>query len=103
MRRIPVACTLAEDDAHTRVTEWQRFLGAEVTEVERTGGVVRLQLRDDDAALLAAVDLARRETVCCAFLEFRLTVLADAVRLEIEAPEEAAPILDGLIGCLQAD
>jgi hypothetical protein len=45
-----------------------------------------------------ATDLARREHACCAFLDFRLLLLSDAVWLENDAPPAAADLLEGLIG-----
>lgn len=68
-----------------------------VVEIARSEGSVRLRLEDSDEALLLATDLARREKTCCAFFEFRLVPLPEAVWLEVEAPDEAAAILDELV------
>lgn len=56
-----------------------------------------LRLVDDEDTLLCAADLARREKVCCPFLEFRLVLLCEAVWFEIEVPEDAASLLEGLV------
>jgi hypothetical protein len=77
--------------------EWRQLLNGQVLEVERIDGTARLRLRDGDAAVLTATDLARREKACCPFFDFRLALLAEATWLEIEAPAEAASILDGLV------
>lgn len=97
MTRVPTACELSDDDADTRVEEWRQFLATEVVDVERSGRAVRLRLRDGGEGVLAGVDLAWREKACCSFFEFRLVPLPEAVWLEVEAPEEAAAVLDGLV------
>lgn len=96
MTRVPITCTLTADDTTTRVDEWRQLLESSVVEVMRTDTSARLVLMGGDDAILAAIDLARREKACCAFFEFRLVLLPDAVWLEVEAPPEAAAILDGI-------
>lgn len=98
MARVPIACSLAANDADARVEEWRQLLNHWVVEVERSGRAARLRLGASDDAVLVATDLARREKACCPFFEFRLEIGAEAVWLEIEAPDEATAILDGLIG-----
>jgi MerR family copper efflux transcriptional regulator len=95
--RIPIACSLAADDAGARVEEWRQFVSRRVVEIARNDGSARLRLEGGDDALLAATDLARREKACCPFFDFRLLLLADAVWLEVEAPDDAAGILDELV------
>lgn len=89
MTRIPIACELTADDADLRVEEWRQFLATQVIEVRQGARSIRLSLRDDDA-VLAAVDLARREKTCCPFFQFRLVPLPETVWLDIEVPDEAA-------------
>ena len=96
MVQVPIACSLPSEAAVTRVDEWQRFLRDLVDEVVRSGPLARLRLKDQDDAVLAAVDVARREKECCPFFEFHLVLLPEAVWLEIAAPEEAGVMLDGL-------
>jgi hypothetical protein len=56
-----------------------------------------MKLNDGDDVILTAVDLARREKDCCAFFDFRLELLPDAIWLEVGAPDEAASLLDALV------
>jgi hypothetical protein len=99
MSRVPIACTLSVDDAAARGVEWRDFVSRHVDAVERPARtVVRLRLGPGDDVLLAAVDLARREKACCAFLVLSMEPLPDATWLVIEAPEEAAGLIDGLLG-----
>jgi hypothetical protein len=94
---IPIACSLTSADATDRSNEWQRFMVDHVGGIERSETSARLRLNEGDAAVLAATDLAKREKACCPFLDFRLVPLVDAVWLEVDAPAEAAAIVDQLI------
>lgn len=96
MTTIPIACSLAPGDASSRVNEWRGFLDSHVTENVRTSTVARLRLRDEGESMLGAVDLARREIKCCAFLEFRFLIEADALFLEVALPDGAGVSLDDL-------
>jgi hypothetical protein len=95
---VPIACELSAKDAAVRIEEWQRFLAADVETIVRERGSARLRLADRDDAVLRATDLARSEKLCCAFFDFSLVLLQDAVWLEVNAPDEATPILDELLG-----
>ncbi|MHB8341550.1 MAG: hypothetical protein ACYDB7_10295 [Mycobacteriales bacterium] len=97
MARIPIACTLSADASTERVGKWRGFLSDDVAQTVRTEHTVRLQLQEGNDAVLAATDLARREKAGCAFFEFRLVLLPEAVWLEVDAPDEAASVLDELI------
>jgi hypothetical protein len=92
--KIPLACTLATGEAAARAHEWRAFLETHVVEVQRTSSIAHLRLRDESDSLLVATDLARREKACCAFFEFRLTILADAFWLDVEIPDDAGITLD---------
>jgi hypothetical protein len=96
MTRVPIACSLEAVDATTRVGEWRTLMATQVVEVIRTPGSVRLRLGDGHDALLVAADLARREKVCCAFFDFTVALLPEGVWLVVEAPDEAASVLDDL-------
>jgi hypothetical protein len=93
---IPIACTLSAADQTLRGDEWRRFLNADVVEVIRSESSARLRLADGEDVITTAVDLARREKTCCAFFEFVLELLPEAVWLRVSAPSEAATILDDL-------
>jgi MerR family transcriptional regulator, copper efflux regulator len=93
----PIACALSAADAVTRRDEWSRFFAGDVTETVRTAHAARLRLQDRDGAILSAIELARREKECCAFFDFRLVVLPEAIWLEIDAPDQGAAMLDKLL------
>jgi MerR family copper efflux transcriptional regulator len=97
MTQIPITCTLSAADKTTRGDEWQQFLTTNVAQFIRSDTSVRMKLIGGDSVILSAVDLARREKDCCAFFEFRLELLPDAIWLEVGAPVEAASLLDALV------
>jgi hypothetical protein len=96
MTQIPIACTLSAIEKSARGDEWRRFFTTNVAEFIRTDSSVRMRLIGGDDVVLNTVDLARREKDCCAFFEFRLELLPDAIWLEVGAPAEAAALLDEL-------
>lgn len=96
MAKIPIACSLAPDDAAGRVGEWSEFVEAHVVETVRSATDARLRLRDEDATILTAIDLARREKRCCAFFEFQLTIQNDEIWLVIEIPDDSGLTMDDL-------
>jgi len=92
--QIPIACTLSATEKSARGDEWRQFLATHVAESIRSETSVRMRLIGGDDVLVNTVDLARREKDCCAFFEFRLELLPEAIWLEVGVPAEAASLLD---------
>src|ERR1700694_2171460 len=93
MSQGPIVCSLSEGDAKQRLVEWRQFLSESVIDIHRSELVARLRLRDGDRVILTAVDLARRERACCAFLGFALELHPQETWLEVVAPNGAASTL----------
>ncbi len=92
--RIPILCTLTSQAATERVNEWRDFLASSTGAIERENDQrLRLRLNDSEKALAGAVDLARREKVCCQFFEFSIEIEAESSWLTIEVPTEATTVL----------
>ena len=92
--RIPIACTLTSEAATDRVSEWQRFLANSTNAVERANDRrLRLRLNASAKILADAVDLARREKVCCPFFEFSIEIEEESSWLTIEVPRDATKVL----------
>jgi hypothetical protein len=92
--RIPIACTLTSESAAARVEEWRRFFVESIDVAERIDDVhLRVRLNGSTQSLEAAVDLARREKVCCEFFEFSIEVEADASWLSVKVAPDASNIL----------
>ena len=68
-----------------------------------SGGLSSVQLKDDPAVLLAAVDLARREVTCCAFFDFSIVVESTRSWLVIEVPTDGREILAGMAALLPSE
>jgi hypothetical protein len=94
---LPIACTLDAGAMDARLDDWRQVLSA-ATAREDTADGVRLRFPHDQelAARLAALAVA--ETGCCAFFRFSLTAVADALWLDVDAPPEARPIVEQLVG-----
>ena len=92
---IPVACRLEPPAARSQMAEWRALLTGAVARRDRVApGRLDLHLRPDFDHIDALVGLASREAACCPFFSFSLSIGPEAVTLVIEAPDDAASILD---------
>jgi hypothetical protein len=84
-----------------RIDEWRHFFTTFIEAAEMEGeDSLRVQLKDDPEALVAACDLARREVTCCAFFDFSIVIESTRNWLVVAVPPEAREILAGLAGQL---
>jgi len=96
--KVPIACSLPDDAARGQVGEWHELLATSVA-VDRTSPTeVSVRLRAEPSLLVAAIQLAQREKACCPFFDFTLRIEAEAFILHVNAPEDAARLLDGFTG-----
>ena len=95
MVKIPIACTLTNEDAAVRVEEWRTFFATHTHEVTRSSPTeMAVRLGDDSASLLAAVDLAEREQSCCNFFSFAIEIALGARWLRVSVPADASVVLE---------
>ncbi len=96
MNELPIACTLSPAGQAGRAGEWRALATTAGHDVElgERGGSVRLpaEAEHELRRLIAA------ESKCCAFLEFDLRHDGPDLCLTVEGPEEARPIIRGLLG-----
>jgi hypothetical protein len=90
----PIACTLGPGDFRQRLA-WIADLNRDALRAQQRDGL-RLELIYAPAALDRVREMVARERNCCAFLTFDLRQEAEAVRLVIEAPEDARDALDAV-------
>ena len=91
----PIACTLGENDYHERLA-WIAQLNRDGLQSHRRDAMT-LELRYASAVRDRVRQLVRRESECCAFLEFAVNESADQVSVTITVPERAGEIADDLL------
>lgn len=93
----PEACTLPTAEQPLRLAEFDELFANAVTWVERSDATrLLLGLAADPAVAASAADLAVRESDCCSFFTFALTVSGERLQLEVTVPGTYADVLDGL-------
>jgi hypothetical protein len=100
---VPQQCTLPTMDQPLRVAEFDHVFAQAVRQVERPSAdrvSVRLEPTGEIAARVA--DLAVRETGCCSFFTFTLTITSSAVTLDITVVPGHVEVLDALAARAQA-
>jgi hypothetical protein len=90
----PIACSLSASEARVRAQQSRTLTRRYELARERIPGGLRLQLHSN--ARPAVESLIESEAGCCAFLEMRLRSGAGRLELTVTAPEDAAPIIEGL-------
>lgn len=95
---VPDACTLPTVNQPMRLAEFDDLLGADALGVRRVNElIVAIDLRPDPAVAARAADLAARESACCSFFAFTLTIAEGKTILEIATPAAYARVLDALV------
>jgi hypothetical protein len=95
-KNLDVACNLGESDTAIRTEEWNQ-LKEQAIGTEPIPGGVRLWLPAESDGLVR--DLARREALCCGFLDIEVAMQDGQMRLEItSAAPVAAPLIE-FLGC----
>jgi len=101
---LPIACTLSGPDLAERLREMNDLGRSALLEVERNGArgraVLRFERDDETAERLRAIVAA--EARCCAFLDMTVRAGADALALTIDAPDDAALVVDELVRAFSA-
>jgi hypothetical protein len=94
---LPIACSLSATELPVRLAEMSDLGRAALLDVERSGtrAVLHFRAGADTSRRLAAIVAA--EARCCAFLDMRLRDADGGLALTIDAPPDAAPVLDELV------
>ena len=92
---VPDVCTLPTVEQPLRVAEFDGLFATSLLEVRRMSAThLRLTLALDAGDALR--DLVARETRCCSFFRFTITVVQSRLRLDVRVPDEYVGVLDGL-------
>ncbi|MEY2582152.1 MAG: hypothetical protein QOE09_2001 [Ilumatobacteraceae bacterium] len=93
---VPIACTLAAPAMSGRLDEWRDLL-THVERRETIDGGVRATF-GSTTPLHELMRLAAVEQDCCQFFSFAITVDPRGIALEVRAPNDALPVVEGLFG-----
>jgi hypothetical protein len=95
------ACTLPTAERPLRVAEFERLSAQTVLRTERPEPTrLRLDLAPGPEVAARVAELAARETQCCSFFTFALTISGERLTLEVTAPAAHAGVLDGIAALL---
>ena len=97
MTWVPPSCTLPATDQPLRVAEFDDLL-ADATAERAAPERLTFRLEPTPEVAARAAGLAARETACCSFFTFALTVAAGELTLDITVPPAHAAILDAIEG-----
>ncbi len=94
---VPDACTLPTAEQPIRQLEFATLCSTYLSHSERISARhLRLALTGDADLADAVRDLAGRESQCCSFFDFAVTVTGEAVLLDIKVPMSHTAVLNGL-------
>ena len=93
---VPEACTLPTADQPVRLAEFDELFGAAVCVRRIDASRLELELRPEPTVAARAAELSARETACCSFFTFGLTISAGALTLEVRTSATHVDVLDAL-------
>ncbi|WP_062357775.1 hypothetical protein [Herbidospora yilanensis] len=93
----PSACTLPTAERPLRVAEFDALFAETLQAVRRKSATrLRLELVSAPEHAARAAELAARETGCCSFFTFTVTVAGGGLALEVAVPAEHTSVLEAL-------
>ncbi|RKN41495.1 hypothetical protein [Micromonospora endolithica] len=92
---VPEACTLPRVRRPERLVEFDELLTAALRAQERVAPD-RLRWELDPTVEAKVRDLTRRESDCCAFFMFAVTVAPESLVVEVVVPPAYVEVLDAL-------
>lgn len=96
----PVACSLTPGEAVHRLGEWRSLIGEAAGPPQRTERGARVHFPHTPDLEHRVRALAAAEKECCSFFAFDVRADGGDLMLDIEAPDEAQPLVDELVGGL---
>jgi hypothetical protein len=94
---IPAACTLPTTERPVRRAEFDDFFTLDVLGVDQVSPrEVRLELRPDPEVAARAARLAVKETGCCSFFTFGLSITDGTTSMTISAEQPHEAVLAAL-------
>lgn len=100
---VPAACTLPTSEQPLRRGEFDALFAQDVLSVVQLSPLeVRLELRPDAEVAARAASLAAKETGCCSFFTFGLTITDGTVSMTVSTEQEHRTVLAALGARAQA-
>ena len=94
---VPDTCTLPTAERPLRLAEFDALFTESARGVRRVSPeVLRFELMLGPDVAARAAELAARETSCCSFFTFTLTVDGAGLRLDVAVPGARSDVLDAL-------
>ena len=94
---VPSACTLPTAEQPLRLAEFDALFADAVQAVQRLEPTrLRLELVFSPDHAARSAELAARESGCCSFFAFTLTITESGLALEMAVPPERIEVLDAL-------
>jgi hypothetical protein len=99
---LPIACSLGSSDLRAREAELAALGRRSLISVDRRDGSVTLNFTSDPETKAELERVVAAEAECCAFLTMTITV-GNSIRLAIDGPDDAAPIIEELVDAFAAE
>jgi hypothetical protein len=100
---VPAACTLPTAEQPLRRGEFDALFAEDVISVNQLSPLqVRLELRPDAEVAARAASLAAKETGCCSFFTFGLSITEGRVAMTVSTEPAHEAVLAALGGRAQA-
>jgi hypothetical protein len=101
---VPAACTLPTAEQPLRRREFDDLFAEDVLSVNRLSPLqVRFGLRPEAGVAARAASLAAKETSCCSFFTFGLTITDGTVSMTVSTEPAHGEVLAALIARAQAE
>ncbi len=94
---VPQECTLPTPEQPLRIREFDELFAESMRSVDRPApGRLRMELDATPTTAGRAAHLAARETACCSFFTFTMTVAGGELWLEVSVPPAHTDVLEAL-------
>lgn len=93
---VAVACTLPSAERPLRLAEFDDLFTKGVLGVEQSAHGVRVELRPEPDLVARAAELAARETGCCSFFTFELSITHGRAAMTVSAASSHGEVLAAL-------
>ena len=97
MKELPIACTLNGADLRERLAEMADVGRSALLSAETGSGTAVLRFREADGVSDRLARIVAAEGECCAFLDMELEARDGSLKLTIDSPEGAEPVVEELV------